>query len=308
MARGWSGAIVRPNGRIFVGPVLLPDRRAQGLRDLLVDLSHPNVCIVLGAGASHGVVPITPKEVTAIAWKILQASRSVPVLSVEEHATFARFPEVRFLAKALQSMPTGSWDRFVLDALSPGRAVVILSDVFSPQTEVPSALIKIYDVIENTNGVLISFNYDGIDQRQSRFRVIAPHGRRPDLLFDPVYGPSTRELVETFRVDVPTNWHLPIPESERVLKRPAYPRLVSAASLALAQPSYGVFCPSRSFLQRGYTALTGAERARQLWRLSLVTPSGIEFGHRSTPDAGLQVSGAPGERPGSRIQGLSRLC
>ena len=150
------------------------------------------------------------------------------MLSAEERATFGRYPEVRFLTQALQSMPTGAWDRVVLDALSPGRAVVILNDVFSPSIEVPSALVRIYDVFENREGVMISFNYDGIDQRQTKFRVIAPHGRRPDLLLDPMFSRSVRESLRTFYVDIPTDWHLPIPESERVIKRPAYQAMVAA--------------------------------------------------------------------------------
>src|SRR5437870_4950225 len=126
MARGWSGSRVR-------GPVVLPDMRVGAMRELLLDLSRSGVCVVLGAGASHGVVPMTAKQITGIAWKMVQAQGSFQALSSEERRQLARHPEKAYLTSLLQSMPTGSWDRFVLDHLSPGRSVLILSDIFSPR-------------------------------------------------------------------------------------------------------------------------------------------------------------------------------
>ena len=45
MARGWSGASVRPDGSILVGPVTIPDRRVEVTCELLLDLSSPGVCL-----------------------------------------------------------------------------------------------------------------------------------------------------------------------------------------------------------------------------------------------------------------------
>ncbi len=228
MARGWSGASVRPDGSVLVGPVTIPDPRVGLIRELLLDLSRPSVCLVLGAGASYGVVPMTAKEISAIAWKMLQARGSAEVLSSEERKQLAYHAEVKFLTGLLQSMPTGSWDRIILDALNQGRAAVILNDVFSPQGDVPPALVRIYDFIENRAGVIVSFNYDRIDEQQARFKVIAPHGRHPKLLSDPIAGSTVREMVDNFDLIVCTDWYLPFPEDERVCYRPAYQEMLHA--------------------------------------------------------------------------------
>ncbi len=197
-------------------------------------------------------------EITAIAWKLLQAKRSIEVLSTEERRLFARNPEVRFLVETLQTRPTGSWDRVVLGALTPGRAVVTLTDVFSPVREVPPALFKIYNVIENQGGALVSYNYDGIHERQSRFRVIAPHGRRPDLLLDPLYGPEVRAVATEFRIDIPTDWYLPVPETDLVRSRPAYQDMLAAWACAhtiiFVGYAFGRGADSISFEDFGRTA------------------------------------------------------
>lgn len=44
------------------GPVTIRDPRVANMRELLLDLSRPGVCIVLGAGASHGLVPLRITE------------------------------------------------------------------------------------------------------------------------------------------------------------------------------------------------------------------------------------------------------
>jgi hypothetical protein len=63
MARGWSGAILLLDGRLRAGPVTLRDERVADLHELLKDLSQPGLCLVLGAGASYGVVPMSRKEI-----------------------------------------------------------------------------------------------------------------------------------------------------------------------------------------------------------------------------------------------------
>ncbi len=174
---------------------------------------------------------MTPREITSIACKMLQAQGSFQVLSLDERKQLARYPEVQFLARLLQANPPGSWDRLVhefLYHLSPGQAIIILNDIFSPQGEIPPALVRIYDVIENTAGVIVSFNYDGIDELQSRFSVIAPHGRRPKLLSDPVVGSRVRRLLENSGLIVPTDWHLPVAEEEIVRDRPDYQKMLQA--------------------------------------------------------------------------------
>lgn len=146
----------------------------------------------------------------------------------------ASCPEVRYLTQLLQEMPPNAWDRYLVDSMTPGRATVVLNDIFTPQTEVPPALSEIYGVIENANGALISFNYDGIDQGQSRFPVIHPHGLRPSLLPDPLPGPEVRKAALFSTEIVPTDWHLPLPEKEGTRLRLEYRRMLEAWKQARA--------------------------------------------------------------------------
>ena len=200
MARSTSSAISRSDGSIFVGDVALVDPRLQNLRELLIDLSHPGICIVLGAGASYGLVPLSPRTLAELALEIIraQAKGAVPALTSERRRIADESPEIQFLVPLLREMPLSAWNRFLLDNLGKARAILTCSDIFSPRQQIPPALVKIYDVIENAGGVIVSFNYDGIDQQQCRFPVIHPHGRRPEGLVDPVLGPLVRQLALDF--------------------------------------------------------------------------------------------------------------
>jgi hypothetical protein len=133
--------------------------------------------------------------------------------------------------------------------------VVISNDAFSPQTQVPEALVRIYDLFDNSGGALISFNYDGIDRLQTRFRTIAPHGRRPDLLTDAEFGRTIREAARAFAIDIQTDWHLPVPENELVAKRPAYQEMVAAwtqaQSVVFVGYGFGGGADSASFADFG---------------------------------------------------------
>lgn len=228
MARGWSGAILRPNGTIFVGPVTLPDSRVANLRELVLDLALPGLCIILGAGASHGVVPITPKEIANHAWKMLQSQSNFLALSSTERETLGKHPEILYLRDVLENVPAGAWDRFLSDLLSPGQASVILNDIFTPPQQVPPALVDIYNVLENDRGVVVSYNYDRIAEAQSRFRVITPHGQRSALLTDARFGNIMREMASEMHIAIPNEWHLPVPEDEQIRLRSAYQDMVSA--------------------------------------------------------------------------------
>jgi hypothetical protein len=228
MARGRSGAIERQAGGIILGPVTIADRRVEPLRQFLVDLSRPGLCIVLGAGASWRVVPATPTEITNRAWKLLQSQRSFLVLSQEDQRMLAAHPEVGYLKHVLGANSTNWKDRLIVNAMTPSRAVLTLNDVFSPQVTVPRALTRIYDFFDPRDGTIVSYNYDGIADQQSRFPVIAPHGRRPSLLADPGYASVLRDLADMVMFAPPTDWYLPVPEKPVVRQRSGYQEMLRA--------------------------------------------------------------------------------
>src|SRR5450759_959267 len=142
MARATSGAVSRPDRSIFVGDVTLVDPRLQNLRELLIDLSRPGVCIVLGAGASHGIVPLAPRTIAELALEIIraQAKGAVPILTLEQRSIADEAPELLYLIPKPRELPLSAWDRFLLDNLTEARAVLACSGLFSPRKEIPPPL------------------------------------------------------------------------------------------------------------------------------------------------------------------------
>lgn len=234
MARGWSGAILTSDGGVRVGPVTLRDDRITDLRELLLDLSSPGLCLVLGAGASYGVVPMSRKDIAALARELIAAGGNYRLLPERQQRHLAENPEVLALTNLLREIPPDAWDRFLADlpALTPSQATVIWSDVFTPRGEIPRALVDIYRVLENQNGVVVSYNYDGIADRQDRFPVITPHGRRPAVLTDPRVREQVRKVAWELHVSIATDWHLPVPEDESVRMRRDYQNTLVAWRLA----------------------------------------------------------------------------
>ena len=192
--RGKSGAILGPDGRVVVGDVSIADERVTNLRELLADLSRPRLCLVLGAGASYGVIPISAKEIAALLWERLQAQASAHPLPIIRSQPLEHHPELIAVTELLIKFPPDAWDRMLNDLplpwlqmswinrLSPTRATTLLNDVFTPRSPVPDTLIRIYDVLENNEGSIVCYNYDRIVEQQSRFPVITPHGQRPKQL------------------------------------------------------------------------------------------------------------------------------
>lgn len=257
MAHGWSGAW-------FPGenPVTVAEHRARNLRQLLLAFASPGCCIVLGAGASHGVVPFSSTAIAALALKMLRAQRSIPVLSPYEKQ-MAQTVEVMCLVQVLHKVPTSAWDRVLIDVMSPGHASLILNSVFTPPKEVPSALIEIFEVLEPHEGVIVTFNYDRIAERQRRFPVVAPHGRISSLLTDPRFFETTMELSRTFRMPrIPNDWHLLFPEMEATRRRPEYQLAVhawrSAKSVVLIGYGFGSGADAMSFDDFGHSIQGGA--------------------------------------------------
>jgi hypothetical protein len=292
MSRSWSGAIPRADGGAYAGWVTIPDVRAPNLRELLLDLALPGLCIVLGAGASYGVVPVTRKEIAEIAWKMLQSQSNFQVLTTAEHQRLAEHPEVSFLTKLLREVPHDAWDRLLddyVDLISPGQASLILNDIFTPGCQVPTALVEIYNVLESRDGVLITYNYDRIADHQNNFPVIAPHGKTSASLLDARVGDITRRMAAEFHIAVSTDWHLPVPEDDRVRQRVSYRCMLSAWRHA------------RSIVFIGYGFGSGADAI-----------SFQDFGENVAPDTRVHVLCPPPDNAdlcrqvGSSLRGRNR--
>jgi hypothetical protein len=277
MARGWSGAVLRPNGQTWVGPVAIRDARVGVLRELLIDLSTPGLCLVVGAGASHGVVPMSRGEIAAAAWEIIQAQGRLSVLRPTEREVLTGSPELRALVNLLLEFPPDAWDRFLYDVpaavylrrplglfdddrpmvlsipelLSPSHANLIWHDVFSPPPTVPTSLVNIFDVLEHRDGLIVSYNYDQIAERQRRFPVLSPHGKRPSALSDPVTREAIRQMAWDTQKPFPTDWHLILPEDDSVRARVDYRLAVQgwtkARSVVFVGYSFGGGADALSF-------------------------------------------------------------
>ena len=138
----------------IITDVTLQDSRRHNLRELFVDFARPGLCLVIGAGASHGVMPMSVEQIATLAREIIDASGQYwrlpgKYLDQLEHSG------VRYLTEILLHTSRENWDNRLAQFLSPGQANFILGAVFTPRREVPRALVRIYDVLENRNGVKI---------------------------------------------------------------------------------------------------------------------------------------------------------
>jgi hypothetical protein len=93
---------------------------------------------------------------------------------------------------------------------------------------VPSALLRIYQVLENERGVIVSYNYDRITDGQRRFRVITPHGQRSGLFADSRTHDTAKKMALELNIQIPTDLWLPIPETEAIRLRLGYQEAVLA--------------------------------------------------------------------------------
>lgn len=238
--RGFSGAVLI-QGVLRVGAVTLRDPRPDTLRELLMDFSRPGLCIVLGAGGSHGIVPMTRREIAELARELLQAGGNSSILPARYRRELLDHPEAAFVAELLRSAPREAWDR-MLDVVSPGQASFVLNTVFAPKGDFPTELVKIYDVLENERGVIVTYNYDRItDRAKSRFRVVSPHGERSDAFLDPRTQAEVRRMTLELHLPVRNDWWLPVPETVQVQYRPAYQEALNAwrAASAIVFVGYG---------------------------------------------------------------------
>jgi hypothetical protein len=207
--------------------VTLPDPRRHNLRELLFDLSRPGLCLVIGSGASRGVVPMSRDQIAALAREVIDASGQywrLPGTYLDQ----LQDPAVRYLTDVLVRTSPDNWDNRLDQFFSPGQARFVLGAVFTPRVEIPRALICIYDVLENLKGVIVSYNYDRITDRQTRFPVIAPHGQRAQLFDDPQAYAEANRLAWELHIPPPSDFWLPEPESELVRVRSEYQRALCA--------------------------------------------------------------------------------
>jgi hypothetical protein len=240
--RGFSGAVLLVDGSVRVGPVTLAQpQRAGNLRELLLDLSRPGLCLVLGAGASAGVVPMTRRAMAELVREVLDAGRDVSRLAPRLIRQVTDHPEVIFVAELMQNAPRDALDRVISD-ISPFQATLALSEAFRPRA-VPQQLVRIYEVIENANGVIISYNYDRITERQKRFRVIHPHGQRPVLASRDDDREALVRIAHQVHSPIRTDWWLPVPETAEVQLRSEYQEMLlawrGASSVAFVGYGFG---------------------------------------------------------------------
>lgn len=216
--------------------VTLDDRRAAPLTRLLEDLARPGLCLMLGAGASHGVVPISKAAVMEAVRDLHEAKGNVKVLPAREQALLAD-PMVNWVVSQLpvvgERFFDAAWPMIERSYernkhLGSAHASIIIHETFTPKGNVPPELSEIYKVLESTEGTLITYNYDRVEGADSGFRVIAPHGQRSKFTLDPVvWADAQRIALQTGR-PIPTDIHLPEPEHEGVRERPAYEQMVQA--------------------------------------------------------------------------------
>jgi hypothetical protein len=207
--------------------VTLQDFRRHNLRELLMDFSLPGLCIVLGAGASYGVIPMSPAEMAQLARDLLEANGNRSVLPARSQEQL-QHPAVVFITNLLRHADRGAWDRILSELLTPGYATFVLNEMFTPRAAVPQALVRIYDVLESERGVIVSYNYDRITDAQNRFTVIAPHGQRSDLLTNPKTRATAKEMALELHLPIPMDIWLPLPQADVVQERDGYQRTLTA--------------------------------------------------------------------------------
>jgi hypothetical protein len=248
--------------------VTLHDPRRHNLRELLIDLARPGLCLVVGGGASHGVVPMTVDQIARLAREIIDASGEYWRLP-GKYLDQLQHPAVRYLTDILVRTSRDNWDNRLAQFLSPGQATFVLGAVFTPRQEVPRALTRIYDVLENQNGVIVSYNYDRITDQQSRFPVIAPHGQRAQLFDDPHAYAVANRMAWELNIAPPSDLWLPEAESEVIRVRYEYQRAINAwrAATTIVFIGYG--------FGRGDDALSFedfAEHASRTARVHVLSP------------------------------------
>src|SRR4051812_21692839 len=99
--RGFSGAA------LGINDVTLNDLRRHALRELLIDLSRPGLCLNLGAGASHGVIPMTPRQIAELARELAEAKGNYSALT-GTYLDQIQHPEVMFLTDMLRRVERGA--------------------------------------------------------------------------------------------------------------------------------------------------------------------------------------------------------
>jgi len=217
--------------------VTLVDRGADRLTRLLQDFARPGLCLVLGAGASYGLVPITKAAVMAAVRERHEAKGNVALLSADQRELLAD-PMVDWVVSQLPVVGERFFDEAwpMIEAfharqrtsLASAEASILVNETFMPRGDVPRELSDIYKVLESEDGTLITYNYDRVEGSDSGFRVIAPHGQRSKFSLDPhVWADAQRIALQTGR-PIPTDIHLPEPEHEGVRQRPAYEQMVKA--------------------------------------------------------------------------------
>lgn len=250
MTQGRCGLILRPDGTLFGGDVRLLDTRVTNLRELLADLASPGLCLVLGAGASYGVVPNSTPNIAALARELRDAGRDAGRLPAQMRSELED-PYVRFVADLLAMQPsTASWGGLLATVWPPpmrlgiedendygltalpdvpthAEARVIFHELWKPKGKVPKALTRIYDVLESWDGIIVSYNYDRIATKQTRFEVIAPHGQRSVQVEDPRRWAEIKQLAR-HGVAIPTDMHLLVPEDDTVPTRADYEKMLWA--------------------------------------------------------------------------------
>jgi hypothetical protein len=171
---------------------------------------------------------MTKREIAELARELLQAGGNYSIIPQHFQRQVAEHPEVIFVTDLLRSAPREAWDRMI-ETISPGQASFVLNQVFSPNTKVPSALVNIYDVLENERGVIVTYNYDRItDGARNRFRVITPHGERSHLVSDSRSRDVVTRMMLDLHMPLRNDWWLPIPETVEVQYRAAYQEALTA--------------------------------------------------------------------------------
>ncbi|MGH9420865.1 MAG: hypothetical protein ACRD3J_12890 [Thermoanaerobaculia bacterium] len=177
------------------------------------------------------MTPISADQIATLAREIIDASGEywrLPGTYLDQ----LQHPAVRYLTEILLRTSRDNWDNRLAQFLSPGQATFVLGAVFTPRREVPRALIRIYDVLENQNGVIVSYNYDRITDQQSRFPVIAPHGQRARLFGDPHAYAAANRMAWEFNMAPPSDLWLPEPETDAIRIRYEYQKAISAWRVA----------------------------------------------------------------------------
>jgi hypothetical protein len=204
---------------------------------------------------------MTPQQMADLARECIEAQGKHSMMP-GRYLDYLEYPEVRFVTDLLRSIDREAWDRVLVEFLSPGQANFVLHEVFTPRGEVPTALFKIFDVLESERGVIVSYNYDRITDRQNRFRVIAPHGQRSELLANRRTRDVAKELALELHLPVSTDWWIPIPEDDPVRVRYEYQEALKAwrqaAAIVFIGYGFGGGADSFSFEDFGANASQSA--------------------------------------------------